>query len=261
MIRRIIYMLKLIVVLTLILFFSACRTFEYSGDYPELFTIAVNSILGTQGGFAGRQYVQPELRVLDEDIHGRVLFMYSEDNDVSPVSFLIMQKVEGDYVYFYPHYNFFSDIISYIRRSPNDDKITTLKQLNSWNQELSDTSEFVRVRIVRQPEPGPIADETLVEAFRSVFLGSTLRSNQIMAYSPFLRADSYGRSIYLIFGPQWEYVDDEYVRSFVYVAILFQPDHSFDIDNGTLLITDLFNYQTDLRLFMEANGWDTPFYP
>jgi len=37
---------------------------------------------------------------------------------------------------------------------------------------------------------------------------------------------------------------------------------TFDPETGILDITDfLNNYQTPLRLFMEANGWDTPFIP
>ncbi|MCL2864744.1 MAG: hypothetical protein FWE25_04280, partial [Lachnospiraceae bacterium] len=59
----------------------------------------------------------------------------------------------------------------------------------------------------------------------------------------FLRTDNYGRSVY-------------FRRN---TAILFQPDHSFDLETGVLEIIDPVRYQTELREFMEANGWDTPF--
>jgi len=263
MIKQVYAKLLLTTTIAIFLCLTACSgDFEYTGDNPELYSVAINSILGIHGyALSSWGPQRPTVRILEEDNYGRVMFLYSEDSYISPVSIVVMQKADEVYAYFYPHYNFFSDWFFFLEEDPDIESVAALKETNSWNQEMSDASEFVRVRIVRYPEPGPIADETLIEAFRSVFPGSPSRPNQITANNPFLRMDSYGRSVYLIFGPQWEYIDDEYVRTFVYVAILFQPDHSLDIDNGTLLITDLFNYQTDLRLFMEANGWDTPFYP
>ena len=65
----------------------------------------------------------------------------------------------------------------------------------------------------------------------------------------FFRMDYYGRSIYLTAerGLGW---------GGPYFAIMFQPDHSFDLETGTLEITSMNNYQTELRLFMEANSWN-----
>jgi len=252
--------------LIFVLFMTACgRDFEYTGDYPELYTVAINSILGVRGIYArtaiGRP-LQPSVIVLEEDNYGRMLFLYSEGSShISPVNIVIMQKIEGDYVYFYPHYNFFSDSFFFLVAPPNEYSVATLKETNSWNQEMSDVNEFVRVRIVKQPELGPISDEKLVEAHRKLFPASNSRPNQIAANRSFLRTDRYGRSVYFMMGWEWGYVYEEPTRIHLSVALLFQPDHSFDAETGTLLITDLLNYQTDLRLFMEANGWDTPFNP
>jgi len=59
MIKRIVSKFKNIVIPIILLFLAACGTFEYSGDYPELFTVASNSILGVQGGFSHRATIQP----------------------------------------------------------------------------------------------------------------------------------------------------------------------------------------------------------
>jgi len=261
MTSRIASKIMLVVAILFVSLLAACGAFEYNGDYPELFSVAINSVLGTQGGFSGRQGIQPELRVLEEDNYGRVMFMYSEDNAISPVSFLIMQKVEGDYVYFYQHYNFFSDSIRHLRQEPDEDKLAYLKEINNWNQEMSESSEFFRTQIVRRPESGPVPNDIRVEVFMELFPASNVRPSTIAANNPFLRTDRYGRSVYLLSGLQWKYDDVEHERVFVHIAVLFQPDHNFDIEKGTLVITDYYNYQTDLRLFMEANGWDTPFNP
>jgi len=264
MYKRILSVSKLVVIYIFLLNLTACSgDFEYRGERPELFSVAISSILGTHGFTFGSisGQIQPAVIVLEEDNYGRVMFLYYEGSHISPVSIIVMQKIEDGYAYFYPHYNFFSDSFRFLEEPPDEDSVVALKEANSWNQEMSDVDEFVRVRVSRQPERGPISDERLIEAYRIVFPEATSRPNQIIVNNPFFRTDSYGRSIYLTGGPRWEYIDDEYTRVFTNVAILFQPDYSFDLESGTLLITDRFNYQTDLRLFMEANGWDTPFNP
>jgi len=118
MIKRIPFNVKLaafpVLILLLLLFLlfsfleSCGSNFEYTGDRPELYSVAINSILGVQG-FAPSSWgpVRPSIIVLDEDSYGRVMFLYYESSFISPVNIVIMQKVDGDYVYFYPHYNFF----------------------------------------------------------------------------------------------------------------------------------------------------------
>ena len=244
----------MVLVLNIILsisFFTACfqREFEYRGDYPELFSVAVGSLLGTRGFSAGGppSGLQPSIRLLEEDYFGRRLFFFGDDT-VGP-NHVIMQKVEGDYVYFYPHYNFISSSWGEYQ----GEGIDFLKKANSWNQEISNDGEFVRVRIVRQKERGPISNDKLVEVYNYIFTGINFGNRNISnSLMIFLRADRYGRSVYAGIGSGSEWIG-------THIVVLFQPDHSFDPETGILLIEDRNRYQTALRLFMEANGWDTPF--
>ena len=273
----------------------------YVGDYPELFSVAVSSVLGMGSDLS---WEHPGITILEEDDYGRILFDYSEGSAISS-SRLIMQKAENGYVYFYPHYNFIlnaqgsfrnieyipdfqdeemrvrwlelremsreireGDILEYldelieVEREMNllleeipgdprfpDEEMERLRQVNSWNQEVSDTSAFVRVRIVHEKETGPVPPEILVEVHAEFFsVSSSRRSiNSISYHVVFLRTDNYGRSIYSALGPYSRFV------------VLFQPDHTFDPETGIFEITECNRYQTELRLFMEANGWDTPF--
>ena len=91
---------------------------------------------------------------------------------------------------------------------------------------------------------GPVRTNRRIEVYREIFPESVIGRTQINARMIFLRTDRYGRSVYLA------------RRYETYIAVLFQPDHSFDIETGMLEIEDLHNYQTKLRLFMEANGWN-----
>ena len=127
---------------------------------------------------------------------------------------------------------------------------------------MGNVSEFVKARIVRQPERGSVPNEKLIEVYHDIFPDIELaRRRNAVNQMIFLRADDYGRSVYFTTGWEWGYIDGDPTRIHLRVATLFQPDHSFAREAGVLLITDPLNYQTALRLFMEANGWDTPFNP
>jgi len=40
--------------------------------------------------------------------------------------------------------------------------------------------------------------------------------------------------------------------------MMFQPDGSYDEVDGVLELTDLFNYQDELKAFKESNNWNQP---
>ena len=241
------YVLPLI--LCMQLFFStACfqTEFEYTGDFPELFSVALHSMLGVRGfrpeGFL---LAGPRIEVLEKDDYERILFSYFEDSIgfASGLNYLIVQKADGEYAYFYPYNSFVSAHLPGV--------MDEFKEANSWNQELSDDSEFERVRITRKIEDGPIADKHLIDVYHEIYPGVPLnRREHALNFITFLRADDYGKSVYFTSGisPDWT---GRY-------AIFFQADHSFDIESGVLKIEYQYNYQTELRLFMEANGWNTP---
>ena len=254
MIKKLSVKCELILVLSFTLFLTACfpsAEFEYVGDYPELYSVAIHSILGQRGYASGSVGGDPPaITVLGADDYGRRLFSYNEGlaNIGHTLNHLvIIQKVEGDYAYFYPHYNFIISTIEY-NWDFTDERIEALKEANSWNQSMSDSSEFVRVRIVRQKGEGPISCDKLFEAFNDIFPDTNLSRGPATSAMVFLRTDNYGRSVYFVIGTYGTGV----------FAILFQPDHSFDLETGMLEITDRINHQTELRLFMEANGWNEP---
>jgi len=222
------------------------------GDYPELFSVASSSILGARGHSHRHLGFYSTIEVVEVDDSGRVLFRYSEPSSfpTNTDCFVIIQRNDEEYVYFYPHYNFIANMFT--GSTDREDKINALKEANSWNREMSDDSEFERVRIVRQKEIGLISDSLLIDVYHEIFSGVEInpRRNAVNQMH-FLRMDDYGRSVYLGtgVGREWMYTN---------IAVIFQPDHSFDLETGKLVITDNDNYQTELRLFKEANGWNTP---
>ena len=231
--------------------------FEYTGRYPELYTAVLHAVPGIWGYITGNILggEQPNIRRQNWDSFGRVVVRYDEDSPlIRGRAYVVVQKVEGDYVYFYPFYN---HIVAPSRLGdfPLAEELERLRKANSWEQELSDDSEFVRVRITRFIERGPIPDSVFVQAYREIFPETTCRDLQIMGSTTFLRTDSYGRALYFSVGS--EGTGEERVRH--HVVVLFQPDGSFDLETGVVFFKDFYRYQTQLREFMEANGWDTPF--
>jgi len=74
-----------------------------------LFTVAIYSLLGARGytpEYHG--YVPTDIKVLEEDDYGRVLFAYCEDQNGTVTTLLIIQKSDEKYSYYYPDYNFIS---------------------------------------------------------------------------------------------------------------------------------------------------------
>jgi len=217
--------------------------FEYKYDDPELYSVGAYSLLGAHGYVPDHHGIlAPTINTLEYDNFGRVLFRYSEESHITGHSALvIMQKTDGRYAYFYPYNNF---ILSSSQTDVSDEDIEVFKALNSWNQELSNSDKFEKVEITRRKENGPISDRQLIEVYYGIFPylepSNRLKVTDVMI---FLRSDNYGRSVYF---------------AGLTKAVIFQADNSFDIENGTLLITEPNNYQTELKLFMEENGWNTP---
>jgi len=233
----------------LVLFMTGCGSSDvaYSGDYPELFTVAISSLLGARGYGLGHG-TQPDIELLEEDRYGRQLFSFHEDTRVISFSLIISQKVDNGYVYFYPHYNFIvlSGDAPWLHMEEFEDEIAALKEVNNWNQPM-DCSECVRVKVVRQKEDGPISDRILRRAYNHALGDDAQGGLGVMNLIVFFRTDAYGRSIYFATGT---------FSSERFVVMLFQPDGSFDEVKGIMELQDTQNYQSQLRDFKELNDWN-----
>jgi len=223
---------------------------DYTGDYPELYTVAIHSIPGNQGYDEHPEFFfSSTVEVLDEDDYGRVLFVYCE-HEIYAV--LVCQKADGDYVYFYPDYNYIAASKQKYPAMPEDyfagDEIEALKEINDWNME-PDESKYISARITTTKSNGPVKDKTVMEFYTEI-LGSDV-STRKWSRIKYQTTDEYGRSIYLGYGT--------YGSSRV-VFLLFNPDGTYDAINGVMEITrdELFGCQDRLKEFKKLNGWNAP---
>ena len=269
-------MLLIIAILTTM---TGCNPFSqrdlYTGEYPDLFTVVMNSIPGQKGHLGG---AQPYLRVIATDDYGRTLFLYFEGSVISSYNLVISQKTEGDVVYFYPHYNFisFQDIfywfdfqegnlifedaeVPYVVHGSNNERevryrltpapfseleINEFKARNSWNQPL-DLGNAIRAEVTRNKEAGSVCNNILIDAYNTAFgddaLGRPL--NRIVYFT----SDGYGRSIYTGWG-RWD------GENRTHIVLLFQLDATFEF----MILFDPQNYQDELKEFKVNNNWNKP---
>jgi len=226
----------------------------YEGEYLELYSIAINTLLGARGYGYSEQPFQPRIEVIDEDKFGRKLFIYFENSSISTYSLIISQKNDDDYTYFYPDYNFisftlelkvFDNISKFFDQFPVE-KIEELKRKNDWDMEI-DESKCLKEKIVRKKDNGPINERKVLNICINV-LGNDAYPH--LSSIEFFKTDDYNRAIYFGRGK---------ISSNRHIIMLFNPDGSYNESTGIMELFDIMNYQDELKNFKELNNWNKPY--
>ena len=255
------------ILVLIIILLSGCLSLtdkSYEGEYPELYSVALNSILYTQGYYMLINTVNDSvIRIVDEDQYGRVLFFYTEENLISRYSLVVLQKRDKRHAYFYPDYNFISispdpevmfldyDNPSEITANFTVEKIEELKAKNDWGREINE-NKCTKVKIVRRKDAtGPVRNNAVTELY-NIALGDDSYGSVASSHIDYFIKDDYNRSIYVGTGK---------ASSGRYVVMLFQPDRSYDESKCFFVLTDPDNYQDDLKQLKELNDWNKPFAP
>lgn len=236
---------------------------RYKGEYPHLYTVAINSVLtnGYIGGF--ENYGAAEIYKLDEDEFGRELFIYSG----SPIalaeeyhganSILICQKHDEQYSYWYdndnyilaPHYGYvdekYNGVYDDIYKGITDEQIEALKELNDWGKEI-DEEKLSSAKIVRDPQ-GSSGDRKKARSFYDHLFEE---SGYDHSWQYNAMCDKDGRAIYCISGVNRE---EGYIGKCI-IAIM-SPQGEFYEDEWFIYDSPK-NYAEDLKRIKEAVGWN-----
>ncbi|MDR2585870.1 MAG: hypothetical protein LBC84_06595 [Prevotellaceae bacterium] len=246
---------------------------KYKKNHPALYSVAVNSVLGTTGFIPDGHGPFPSLiSLIEEDSLGRVMFVYYERKKISRFSLIISQKSDGEYAYYYPDYNFISisgppgswftdtsectkaglTFLNCAFTKFKDEEIEELRRKNDWNMPI-DIDKCERAEIVRRKPRGPVRKSVVRSFYRNALEDD---ANYNSSRPVFFAEDNYGRSMYLAYG-KWgsgRYFGEGFDRRVV--VLFFQLDGSYDVNNGVMELTDLNNYQDDLRTFKARNNWN-----
>ena len=242
-IKKIMYVVLLLFVLTNLL---SCDFFKnYRGGEEELFTVAVNSILGSDGSVWHGD--RPVIEVLEEDDFGRILFYYYEQDAVSSHNLIISQKVLGDYVYYYPDYNIITNFVNNF----SDAEIESLKQHNDWDKALQE-DKMVCKRISGEKECLEF-DEDSVLASLSEIMNTDKENFQYWYFT----SDDFGRSAYLLLLYDAESAVNSVGKfEYEYYVVILQKDYSYN-ENSMIKLKDNYNYQDQLSEFKKINNWNS----
>ena len=263
----------IVFIFILIFMFASCKDEYngYSGKYPELYSVAIHSLLGSQGFYVHERYEDPQIKILEEDEYGRILFAYCENSKISTLSLLILQKYDDRYAYFYPAYNFistdgvgldekiFNNNIS--GKFSNEDK-KRLKEKNDWDKKL-DEIKCIKVEIThKKSEPEvKITDAEFEVLFKKVAVSKGYKgTDKIFRSAIYSTVDDYGRTLYYAWGigrdANGEGVSIQSLYMNFNLVLIFNPDGSYNEETCTMELTDFYNYQDELKAFKELNNWD-----
>ncbi|MGD9910374.1 MAG: hypothetical protein AB7U79_07235 [Candidatus Izemoplasmatales bacterium] len=239
-------MRKLIMIFTMLLVIfgiQSCRnySFEYEGDYSNLYTQALNVIPGTKGFIQSEIRFDPEIDILEYDDNGKILFTYFEGNNISSYSLLVMQYSDENEVCYYSNLNFISSSDNEFSES----EIEEIKIDNDWNSEI-DNNRIKCSEIARTKQDSPLTYEQIAPLYEYIFPDDEhFPDDRNLDY---YISDDYGRVLIVA----------EARLSDEWVIMLFNSDGTYDSEVGYRTFTDYFTYQDGLIDFLESSPWNEP---
>ena len=189
---------------------------SYRGEHRDLYTVAVHNIFAVRGYESnGEVSYDPEIRVIETDDYGRVLFFYSEYyNGYSELvidkgmALVIMQSSQDGEVWYYRDLCWMpcfgtTDDWEDISAGLEPKALEALKEANDWNRELKE-EKCAKVSITRKKPEGKIHprdtffDQLIYPYMKQQGYRGTDRS--FCKYSIFCETDAFGRELYYVYG-------------------------------------------------------------
>lgn len=251
----------LLFVLVLLILFSltGCRGYEgYNREDTDLYTIAIYNVLGNFGYYNNGEVIsQPDIDVIEEDDYGRKLFSYFEGSAISTYSLLMLQFSDDEYVYYYE-----DSFISSQYNDFSDSDIETLKSMNDWNKVIN-LNKAVKVKITKIKEDSPfkISEDDFEILFKALAKSTEyLGDDTIYRFSTYFSTDDFGRTLYYAYGVGRDVygigVSPDSTSQYFNAVIIFNPDGTYNENTSIKELSNLYNYQHDLKLFKELNQWN-----
>ncbi|MDD4292022.1 MAG: hypothetical protein PHX51_07305 [Clostridia bacterium] len=280
--------LVIVLLLSVSLMLTSClfmlMGYTYKGDYPDLFTVSVNSIIGT---FGWTNHGSSKIEVLETDNYGRILFTYDEiDNAYFEIStsILVCQLSLDGYVYYYPDVNVYT--IKSINKL-SDDRIVyssdhfaiaenrnAIKEANDWNKPLAlDKCTKKSIDNKKQDIPNYFTEDAQETLFHKLNpdMHDDLKYSSMIDFSV-LTTDDYGRTVYQMLAichrspnggsasysylvleqPDGTYSDTYFIDCSMYIG----QEGTYYCEDYTKWFSPLYD---DLVALKKANNWNQPF--
>ena len=181
-----------------------------------------------------------EDKVLERDDYGRVLYQYNAYNNLTEqneYAWVIGQKYDDDYVYFY-------EDICYITEDFSDSNVENLKSLNDWGKPLNE-SKMSRRKLEYYDTALKIHTPTSLfygDVINALASNLNVERNSLNAY--FCDDNAQNQELY------WVSVIIETGETKMYLAIL---DDKYNVVISEL--EDMDNTKNDIAEFKKSHGW------
>lgn len=246
--------LKFIILGLLVFLLCSCRSHNYLGKYPDLYTVAINSVLWNNGhSYGADREIDSSIEVIEQDDYGRTMFVYYEryyaGAKLSFSALIISQYSSNGLVYYYEDYNF---LILKQELFINDNQFSKedfekLKLLNDWNKKLN-LSKCVNKEIIcdkpKIPGDSKLIKDKIIEDYN-------LEDKRYNLFMDYLTSDA--ESNFIIYGSiiLLDGEDDRYFVSHIKIQ-----------ENGQVIInsfspSNLYEYQQELRDFKIQHNWQS----
>lgn len=244
--KRIILMILLI--FTTIL--TSCGYGGYSGNYSDLYSVAINSVLWLNGYSWGADYeCNPSIEVIDEDSYGRTMFIYYEKYykgaDISFSALIICQDSNEKEVFFYEDINYIvKEQILYTQNTEifTDDEIANLKLINDWDKEIN-YDKCVRKDIVKAKQK--LSSEKEIQNL--IIDEFTLVNGEYSMFMDYLTSNI-DDSKYIVYG----YIRQTEQEGIYFVGLV---EKSAEVKLNILVPSNVYDYKTEFIEFKESNNW------
>lgn len=248
MVMRIKSFAKLIIVFCCLfivaIFVSGCDRKTYRGKYPDLYTVAINSVLWNAGHSMGSDFAQQsEIEILEKDAYGRILFTYFESANAKS-NLIVSQGSQDGYAYYYEDYNFLTKNNGRQKAEFTEEEKDYLKSINDWDKEV-DFGKCVKKKIVKVKQNIPCDTKVIEERIIQYFDASGKIRWMSLKY---LTEDSIGN--FIIYGQIHIHENDMPVETNLVVLVKAGCE-----DFEFFTPTEIYNYQDEFKNFKEQNGW------
>jgi len=231
---------------------TGCLYRGYSGDYSDLYTVAINSVLWNNGhSFSADKYVNPKIEIIDEDIYGRIMFTYYEKYyagaDISFSSLIICQHSDEKDVFYYEDINYIIKEQTLYEQNINNfenEKIEQLKVVNDWDKEIN-FEKCIKKEITKHKPIIPYESEVknrIVDEFH-------LKNERYSLFVNFLTSDSNDAN-FIIYG----FVRNNDEEGIYFIGLVENNNESLEKINF-LIPLNVFDYKTELIEFKKINNW------
>ena len=242
----------LIIAIALLIVLASCTYNGYSGNYSDLYSVAINSVLWLNGHSWGADYeCDPQIEVIEEDKYGRIMFTYYEKYysgaGISFSALIICQSSNEDKVFYYEDINYIVKeqvLYSQNLENFNEEEIEQLKTVNDWNKEI-DYDKCV-VKEITKSKPKILHEKEIEDQIIDEF---NVVNGEYSLFMDFL-TNNLDNSKYIIYGN----IKKDKAESIYFIGLV-ENEKDYSIKLNIIVPLNVYDYKTEFVEFKKLNNW------